>query len=342
MKQISRRDFLKLGGMALAGLAFTSFLPETTFFQDGDLIRVATDSVSVYKEPSDKSEIVQTWLRDDVIHVYDTVKVTTPGATPVWYRVFGGYMNAARLQKVQVHYNVPLKTVPDTKQLVEVTVPYIQPYQDNQYTGWTPIDYRLYYSSTHWITNVGTGPDGKAWYTVQDEADKNTYFQVPAIQMRPIAAEEFAPISPEIPFEKKRIDVNLSTQFLTCYQNEEVAFTAVISSGVPWLYPTPTGQFNIMDKLPSRRMSAATSRYADDIALAGVPWTSFFTAEGVALHGTYWHDNFGIPMSHGCVNMKTEDARWVFRWTRPTSGFDDINKSTLDVKGYGTVVNVHY
>jgi hypothetical protein len=47
-------------------------------------------------------------------------------------------------------------------------------------------------------------------------------------------------------------------------------------------------------------------------------------------------------MSHGCVNMRTEDAKWVFRWSRPTSSFDDINKQTLDVKGYGTVVNIHY
>ena len=341
MKPISRRDFLKLGGLALASLAFTPYLPEMTQFEDIDLVRVATDSVSVYKEPSDKSQIVSTWVRDDLVNVYDSLSVTTPGATPIWYRVFGGYMNAARLQKVKVRYNVPLDTVPDTKLVAEVTVPYAQPYKYSQWTGWSPIAYRLYYTSTHWITNIDTGPDGKEWYTVQDEGDRNIFFHVPAVQMRPFAAEEFAPISPEIPLEKKRIDVNLSTQFLTCYENDVVVFTSVISSGLPGLYDTPTGQFNIGDKLPSRRMSAASSRLADDIVLAGVPWTSFFTKEGVALHGTYWHDNFGIPMSHGCVNMRTEDARWAFRWTRPISGFDDIDRQTLDVRGYGTVVNVH-
>ena len=76
--------------------------------------------------------------------------------------------------------------------------------------------------------------------------------------------------------------------------------------------------------------------------LPGVPWTSFFTAEGHAFHGTYWHDNFGVPMSHGCVNMRTEEAKWLFRWNQPPTTFDDINKLTLDMKGYGTVVDIHY
>lgn len=73
-----------------------------------------------------------------------------------------------------------------------------------------------------------------------------------------------------------------------------------------------------------------------------MPWTNFFTAGGVALHGTYWHENFGFPMSHGCVNMRTEDALWVYRWSRPVSGYEQVDKKTLDVKGYGAAVVVHY
>lgn len=341
MKTISRRDFLKLGGLTLASLAFTSFLPETTEFEDIDLIRVAYDSVSVYKEPSDKSQIVRTWMRDDLVHVYGTVQVETPGYTPLWYRVFGGYMHAVHLQKVQARYNVPLVTVPDSKLLAEITVPYAQPYRYNQWDGWYPISYRLYYSSIQWVTGIDTGPDGQAWYVLQDEADKNVFFYVPAIQLRPVAPEEIAPLSPELPLEKKRIDINLSTQTLTCYQDDQLVRTADISSGLPGLYPTPAGQFNVMVKLPSRRMRA-TNLFAEDVALSGVPWCSFFTSKGHALHGTYWHDNFGYPMSHGCVNMRNEDALWLFRWTRPAAGFEDINKLTLDVKGYGTSVDIHY
>jgi len=55
----------------------------------------------------------------------------------------------------------------------------------------------------------------------------------------------------------------------------------------------------------------------DDYELPGVPWTPSFTESGIAFHGTYWHDNFGTPMSRGCINMRIEDAKWLFRWANP-------------------------
>ncbi len=218
MKYISRRDFLKLGGLALASLAFTPFLPEITGFEDLDLVRVAKDPVSVYTQPSDKSQIVRTWMRDDLIHVYETVDSGSPSYNPIWYRVFGGYMHRARLQKVQIHYNTPLNNIPPSKILAELTVPYTQPYRYSSSVGWEPhpIYKKLYYSSTQWITRVDTGPDGKPWYVVQDEADKNQFYFVPCVQLRPIPSAEMAPISPNTPPGKKRIDVNLRTQTLTC------------------------------------------------------------------------------------------------------------------------------
>ena len=57
--------------------------------------------------------------------------------------------------------------------------------------------------------------------------------------------------------------------------------------------------------------------------LPGVPWVSFFVSTGVAIHGAYWHDNFGRRMSHGCVNMRPDDARWIYRWTTPFGGAED-------------------
>jgi len=341
MKPISRRDFLKLGGLALASLAFTSFMPEFTEFEDMDLVRVAKDPVSVYKEPSDTSQIVRTWVRDDLIHIYETVNSGTPGYNPIWYRVFGGYMHRARLQKVRIHYNVPLTSIPATKILAEVTVPYTQAYRNNKWDGWYSI-YRLYYSSTQWITGIDTGPDGTPWYIVQDEADKNLYYYVPMVQLRPIPPEEITPVSPDVPLGKKRIDVNLTTQTLTCFESDNLVFTTNVSSGLPGLYPTPFGKFNILDKLPSRNMSTRSLLADDVIPLVGVPWCSFFTEQGHAFHGTYWHDNFGVPMSHGCVNMRNDDAKWLFRWNTPSAGFDEINKQTLDVRGYGTPVDIHY
>jgi hypothetical protein len=341
MKSISRRDFLKLGGLSLAGLAFTSFLPEMTGFEDIDLVRVATGSVSVYKEPSDQSQIVGTWYRDDLVHVYETVQAETPEYNPVWYRVFGGYMHRARLHKVRIHYNPVLSSVPDSMLLAELTIPYAQPYRYNQWEGWTTT-YRAYYGTIHWISGIDIGPDGNSWYRLLDEADESIYF-LPTTQLRPIPPEEITPISPEVPMEKKRIDVNLSTQTLTCFENESLVFTTEVSTGLMGLYDTPSGRFNIQVKLPSRRMRGADHfASADENVLAGVPWCGFFTTEGHAFHGTYWHDNFGIPMSHGCVNMRSDEAKWLFRWSRPVAGFEDINKLTLDAKGYGTSVDIHF
>jgi lipoprotein-anchoring transpeptidase ErfK/SrfK len=77
---------------------------------------------------------------------------------------------------------------------------------------------------------------------------------------------------------------------------------------------------------------------ADGYVLPGVPWTSFFTEVGHAFHGTYWHENFGAPMSHGCVNMRTSEANWIFRWTMPPHTTEAIsNHSTR-----GTYVEAHY
>jgi lipoprotein-anchoring transpeptidase ErfK/SrfK len=141
---------------------------------------------------------------------------------------------------------------------------------------------------------------------------------------------------------QKRIDVDLTRQALTCYESDKIVFATQVSTGQGALLATPVGDFNIMVKLPSRNMST-TSPLADDIIpLMGVPWTSFFTDKGHAFHGTYWHNNFGYTMSHGCVNMRNADALWLFRWSSPTAAFDNINKSTLDVKGYGTPAHVHY
>ena len=94
--------------------------------------------------------------------------------------------------------------------------------------------------------------------------------------------------------------------------------------------------------MPSKHMGLGElTSDLDAYVLPGVPWTSFFFPEsgefeGVAFHGTYWHDNFGTPMSHGCINMRVEEAKWIFRWTSPFNGGDKV-----DVPGYGTRVFVY-
>lgn len=102
------------------------------------------------------------------------------------------------------------------------------------------------------------------------------------------------------------IDVNLSQQRLTAYQGNTAVFSTLISGGLPRT-PTVVGRFAVQTKLRSTRMTGP------GYDLPGVPYTMYFY-KGYAIHGTYWHNNFGHPMSHGCVNMRTEDAGWLFNW----------------------------
>jgi lipoprotein-anchoring transpeptidase ErfK/SrfK len=104
----------------------------------------------------------------------------------------------------------------------------------------------------------------------------------------------------------KWIEVDISEQKLYAHEGQKTVLTAVVSTGIRQ-YPTVTGRFKIYAKYRATRMTGP------GYDLPNVPWTMFFYA-GYAIHGTYWHNNFGHPMSHGCVNMKTSEAKWVYNW----------------------------
>ena len=104
----------------------------------------------------------------------------------------------------------------------------------------------------------------------------------------------------------KWIDVNLSQQRLTAYEGQASVFSSAVSTGVS-IHPTVVGTFNIYVKYDSQAMSGP------GYYLPGVPYVMYFY-QAYAIHGTYWHHNFGHPMSHGCVNMPTEAARFMYNW----------------------------
>jgi lipoprotein-anchoring transpeptidase ErfK/SrfK len=113
------------------------------------------------------------------------------------------------------------------------------------------------------------------------------------------------------------IDVNLSTQSVYAYEGDTVVNSFIVSTGTAYT-PTVTGKYKIWIKFVSTDMSGP-GYYLPD-----VPYAMYFY-KGYGLHGTYWHNNFGTPMSHGCVNLRTSDAEWLYYWAT-----------------VGTVVNVHY
>lgn len=119
---------------------------------------------------------------------------------------------------------------------------------------------------------------------------------------------------------EKHIYVDLSTQTLKAYQGETLFMEAAVSTG-KW-FPTPTGEFTIWQTVRSTKMSGGEG--ADYYYLPNVPFVMFFSNDKVAagrgfgLHGAYWHNNFGHPMSHGCVNMRSVDAEKLYYWVSPT------------------------
>jgi len=115
-----------------------------------------------------------------------------------------------------------------------------------------------------------------------------------------------APAAPQPSGSGKWIDVNLSAQSLIAYDGQTAVFNARVSTGI-WRYPTVVGTFQVYVKYASTRM------VGPGYNLPNVPWTMYFY-RGYALHGTYWHNNFGTPMSHGCVNLSIPDAQWLYNW----------------------------
>lgn len=346
MDKISRRDFLKLGGLSLGSLAFAPSLGKYVDFDDSNFVRVATNSVSVYTEPSDQSAIVSTWYRDELLHVYGEVKAEEPAHNPVWYRVWGGFIHRARLQPVKVVFNKTLPSIEEgVPRLVEMTVPYTTPWRTSQIYGWQQLGFRLYYGSIHWAEAVEPGPTGDMWYRIYDDLTGFPYYINP-LHVRALPLEDLSALTPEIPVESKRVEVNLTTQTLLAFEYDKQVLKTTISSGVPngprgadgLATKTPAGDFRILDKMPNKHMGNG-NLFADftDYELPGVPWTSFFTLQGHAFHGTYWHQNFGVPMSRGCINMRTEEAKWLFRWALPNH---QVGKTFN--RGFGTLVQIYY
>lgn len=138
---------------------------------------------------------------------------------------------------------------------------------------------------------------------------------------------------------QKHIFVDLTNQKVSAYEGEKKVYEFRVSTG-KWA-PTPTGDYRIWIKLKYTRMSGGTG--ADYYNLPNVPYVMFFynnevpKARGFSLHGAYWHNNFGYPMSHGCVNMRPEDAAKIYAWASPTT---DGNITYATEKDQGTLITI--
>ena len=346
----SRRNFLKFSALSLYSLAIPPTWLAYFPIQDVHITPIGrgrvTRAIYTYHEPSFRSPRTGTLKKDNIINIYTEINSPNgPSYNPRWYGLAAGYIHSSYIQRIDnAHLNRPvMRTVPEDGMLGEVTVPYTQSYRQPKPVRQEAL-YRLYYGSVYWITGVEKGPDRTTWYRLTDDRLRVHYY-VPGTHMRPIPYGEISPISTNIPPDDKRIEISLEDQQLTAYEGERIVLQARISTGVSSSKPppngiptdTPLGRFRVQNKMPSRHMGdGELTADLDAYELPGVPWVCHFHKDGYALHGTYWHDNFGRVMSHGCVNLRNEDAKWLFRWTIPI-----IKPGEWYCRGNGTLLVIH-
>jgi lipoprotein-anchoring transpeptidase ErfK/SrfK len=152
----------------------------------------------------------------------------------------------------------------------------------------------------------------------QEQSIKDAAFP---LEENEVTEAEELPVETAVSSAERWIDVNLSTQTIVAYEGETPVFSTLISSGL-WNFPTVTGDFHTYLKYESQDMNGYLLGY--DYYLTDVPYVMYFY-EDYAIHGAYWHNSFGTPMSHGCVNVSPLDAGWLFEWAP-----------------VGTLVSVHY
>jgi hypothetical protein len=336
---LTRRDFLKLSAAGIPAIAFRGPAALPGIPDSGvpalPIGRVAAKSVEVRKEPDPEAPLVLTLYKDTLFQILGTTESEEPKGNPRWLKVEEGYIHSGDIQPVGYHPQVPSLTMAGMSP-AEVSIPITQSYRTID-----PVEqilYRLYYKSIHWVKGVKIGRRNKVWYVLYDRQLGREYFAA-GEHLRLLTPDEFAPLSTEVAPEKKRIEIRLSDQTLTAFEDSEIVCATKVSAGLGGKdMSTPTGVFHVQIKVVCVHMGDGRLT-TDPLAyeLPGVPWVSYFEIEnGLALHGAYWHNDFGRPRSHGCVNLRPEDALWLYRWTFPSAP-DATPKGT---GGYGTRVIV--
>jgi hypothetical protein len=345
-----RRDFFKLAGAtaAAAGLSQTLAVsakpsdplrPAPLLPADDEFVpaRVLAAAVPVYSslDPNDR-QLVRSVPRDKTMEVSGEYEGPGPERNRTWYKTRDGYAYSAWLQKMepyrtpQVHTNLGAWGI--WIETIVANAPAHSKPDEN-----SPLRYIYNYGTVFHATEAQVDALERVWYNTFDEyasKDDNiapTNHWVPAVLTRKIEEDTWQPINPRAP--GKHIEIDLGRQTVTCYEGDNAVMSSRCATGASFKlseevvadYGTPRGEFSAILKMPTRHMRAPevernTSAWFD---LPGVPWSTFFTYEGIAIHGTYWHNDYGLPRSHGCVNVPIHVAKWIYFWTEPEAPYED-------------------
>jgi hypothetical protein len=344
LDSISRGEFCKVMTFGLGSILIPGVLDGwdkspaarlSDFPQADRLGRVCAGMVPLKQRPDMESPDVGTLYEDDVVAWLSEVV----GSRPLWnsqrfVETPDGFLYAPNIQPVRNLPNQPLEELPSSNLAgiwVEVSVPYADLTLDNPppRSPWLKgnLHPRVYYSQILWVDQIKKDSVGQIWYRVKElYGTYGDIFWVPGEALRPLSADEFAPIHPEV--EDKKVVVDVTHQTLSCFEGKDEIYFTRVSTGAKFdaqgnpvdKWSTPVGPHHIWRKMVSVHMSGGTTGGGYD--LPGIGWTSLFSGNGVAIHATFWHNNFGVPMSHGCVNARPQDAEFVFRWTAPATPED--------------------
>lgn len=171
-------------------------------------------------------------------------------------------------------------------------------------------------------TSTKTDDTGRVWYQVifnewvryPERISSEWYVAADYVRhFEDTGNQELAP-EKSAPHTDKHILIDRSEQTLYAYDGDTLFLEALVSTGLD-LTPTPRGVFTVYKKTPTRYMQGPLPGISDQYYdLPGVPWNLYFTAEGGAIHGAYWHNEFGKQWSHGCVNLPLTTARTLYEW----------------------------
>jgi hypothetical protein len=291
--------------------------------------RVIQGGLAVRERPSIKAKRLRVLKLNEAIAIKgQTTSDESPTAyNKTWYQIDDGFTYSAFVQPSENTLNKPLETVDEQGFWGEITVPLTEARSAPGAKSY--LRYRYYYGCVFKVIARIADDNHVTWYQISDEYAGNAFY-ARAEHIRPIPPMEFTPISPDVPMDEKRIEVDLKQQVATAYENDKVVFSARVATGASVRltdgsvknFGTTLGEHRIFLKLPSQHMVGGAAGDGDYYDLPGIGWVSYFTSSGISFHGTYWHNDYGRPRSHGCVNMLPEDAKWVFLWTLPTAPYD--------------------
>jgi hypothetical protein len=342
-EKLTRREFLKVSALGLGSLvssfAARRFSPLTQvgtlaeFPNYERLGRITVGKIDIHLRPDIDSPVVGALFEDQVVPwLREHVGRHPFRVNQRWLEIPEGFIWSPYVQPVQ---NTPVSPVAELYETtlgpgmwVEVAVPYVDLVLDNPpaRSFWLAerisrgVPPRFYYSQIFWADEIQTDENGKVWYRLNERYGFGDIFYGPAEAFRRITPEEVAPISPDV--EDKRVVIDVDRQVLSLFEGNSEVFFCRVSTGAFYEedYITPLGTSAIWRKMISAHMTGGTTGGGYD--LPGIGWTTLFIGNGIAIHSTFWHNDFGVPRSHGCINVQPNDGKQIFRWVAPTVPYD--------------------